>query len=237
MHRSENTRGPFEALLNLLLFCQSFFPLNCSSLRAVRRVAVFGEGLCLESIARPSGALYLSSAVRAHTHLAPSSVNLSSMNYCRRSKMQIYDVNVHVSSLQLFQAVFLPQSGPSVSTQDKHRPPTRYWREQVIRELFSGLLNDHGRSAFTKSIRQTLDSVWLKSKSPWPDGQSPYRYLTSWRSVKTVFVDILIYPLFFWDLYEIKGPNHQSAHRPTVWRCHPQTHVPLGNRPKSKGFI
>lgn len=55
MHKSENTRGPFEALLNLLLFSQSFFFLNCSSLRADRRVAVFGEGLFLESVARASG--------------------------------------------------------------------------------------------------------------------------------------------------------------------------------------
>lgn len=97
-------------------------------MRADHRVAVFGEGLCLESIARASGALYLSSAARAHPPLAPSSsVNLSSMNYCRRSKMQIYDVNVYVSSLRLFQAFFfflLSQAHLCPSTQDKHRPPT-----------------------------------------------------------------------------------------------------------------
>lgn len=99
MHRSENTSGPFEALLNLLLFSLSFFSaLNRSSLWAVHHSAVFGEGLCLESTVRASGALYLSTAVRARSCLAPLPfANLSLMNYCRRSKLQIYDVNVYAA--------------------------------------------------------------------------------------------------------------------------------------------
>lgn len=97
--RVRTAEAPLKLFWIYCYFLWVFSPLNCSSLRANRCVAVFGEGLCLESIAGASGALYLSSAVRAHLHLALFSVNLSSMNYCRRSKMQIYDVNVYVSSL------------------------------------------------------------------------------------------------------------------------------------------
>lgn len=135
-----------------------------------------------------SGALYLSSAVRAHPHLAPSSsVNLSSLSYCCRSEMQIYDADVYVSSLQLFQASFFPpfQSGPSVSTKDKHRLPPRYSREQVIRELLSGPLRSWQDSFYQKyHDKHLILSGTTRIKSPWPEGQSPYLSLISLHAVK-----------------------------------------------------